>query len=208
MNAKRGGEHKETDAAHYVLRESRGPVPPFVSEMAEVWRAALARCGARAASDVTGLPAARAAQLVAGTATPTPTRSEAAALDSALGTDAASRLPLRSASVEQREPPRGEPGHPVAPKPSTSMERRRGIGRVAESVNPGLTPQRRKRAEAWEPRVVASGMTLAEIANTAGLRQGRTARLLRSGALPTPEEIARLERVLGPAAPLTEVPAA
>jgi transcriptional regulator with XRE-family HTH domain len=56
-----------------------------------------------------------------------------------------------------------------------------------------------KNGDVWGARIARSGMFLSKIATESGLRYERARRILRSGAKPTPDEVAALESVLGPA---------
>lgn len=157
-------------------------IPPFVESCAAEWNRAARELppGVRI-GDATGFSPERARALISGT--DAATRSEAATLDNALGTDAARFLPAtKSATMAQ----------PVSSKSATTSR-----GARARAPRYAVNAKQRERAEAWQERYERSGLSLREIATATGLEYRKVFDFLRTGHEPKPEERRMLERILG-----------
>jgi hypothetical protein len=155
-------------------RDGPEDVPLFAEKMSAVWRAAFAGALAPIAY-VTGLSQKRATRLLSGHATPT--RQEAAVLDSALGVDASRHFPTHSNSVVQSQ---------VA------------VPQTLRSRGADLTEARRARIAKWSELVAKYGRGRDALAEETRIPRPRLENIVTSGARMSHEESVKMTAVLGP----------
>jgi hypothetical protein len=190
-------------------------IPAYATACSVEWTAAVKNLppGVKL-SDLVPIDFGRANEIVDGRGVPS--RSEAAAIDNALGTNASRHLPKPgSASMAQKaikstkitfvdSAPRAPRYLPSArkSKPSqpskTSTESKALKALRSEGVTiakPGTNAE--TRAAAWRDRHLRSGLSMPKIAELAKIPYERVKRVLRRGVPPKPGEVEALERVLG-----------